>query len=294
MKNNDTNDTNDTSETQIVPRRTYLLEAAPMWHDDAKVELIKQTFCIPNNLTVLEAQTFVEIGQRTGLNPFLRELWAVKYDTTRPASIFVGRDGYRKSAQAHPDYDGHLAIAVYENDRFKIENGNPAYDSAKFSERGRLSGAYCSVRRKSISRDFFVFVDFAEYTTGKSLWKSKPATMIKKVAESQALRMAFQELFAGTYGEDENWHKQEDENKPAPVASPAVKFLTKNNIQISEALHHMRNSESIHDLRVLFANYVQEFQTNPTLVTELIAAKDKRKIELEKNEIKGDMYAQSV
>ena len=38
-----------------------------------------------------------------------------------------------------------------------------------------------------------------EYSLPQSLWKSKPETMIKKVAEAQALRQSFQEVFAGTY-----------------------------------------------------------------------------------------------
>ena len=43
---------------------------------------------------------------------------------------------------------------------------------------------------------------------GETLWDSKPATMIKKVAEAQGLRMAFQSMFAGTYAEDEQWEDE--------------------------------------------------------------------------------------
>jgi hypothetical protein len=49
------------------------------------------------------------------------------------------------------------------------------------------------------------YVDFKEYVQSFGVWKTKPATMIKKVAEAQGLRGAFQELFAGTYEESENW-----------------------------------------------------------------------------------------
>jgi len=38
---------------------------------------------------------------------------------------------------------------------------------------------------------FYVEVDMSEYSTGQALWKSKPKTMLIKVAESQALRRAF-------------------------------------------------------------------------------------------------------
>ena len=41
--------------------------------------------------------------------------------------------------------------------------------------------------------------------------------MIKKVAEAQVLRMTFQDLFAGTYDESEEWETKEDKKeKTAP------------------------------------------------------------------------------
>jgi hypothetical protein len=55
-------------------------------------------------------------------------------------------------------------------------------------------------------------VSMDEYNSGQGLWvqnpktpwlKAKPETMIKKVAEAHALRMAFQDSFAGTYIEEE-------------------------------------------------------------------------------------------
>ena len=46
-------------------------------------------------------------------------------------------------------------------------------------------------------------VFFDEYTTGKNLWVTKPRTMICKVAESHALRMACPEEMAQVYVEEE-------------------------------------------------------------------------------------------
>jgi len=50
---------------------------------------------------------------------------------------------------------------------------------------------------------FTSLVFFKEYSTGKNLWASKPMTMIAKVAEMHALRMAFPEELAKTYVEEE-------------------------------------------------------------------------------------------
>lgn len=174
-----------------------------MWEDNKKILEIKKLFA--PKLTEMEFQFFVGLGKATGLNPFTREIWCVKYQDNAPAQVFIGRDGYRKAAQAHHDYDFHQSDAVYENDEFEVINGE-VHHKYKLTNRGALVGAYCIAKRHKSSRPMYVFAELKEYSTGKSLWNSqsgKPATMIKKVAESQCLRACFQDLLGGTYGEEE-------------------------------------------------------------------------------------------
>ncbi len=196
-----------------------------LWDDQTKVEEIKKLFA--PDLTPIEFSIFVGIGKATGLNPYLREMWGVKYGKS-PASIFIGRDGYRKSAQRSPDYDYHISDAIYSNDQFEVEDGIPRHVYNIKNDRGKIVGAYCVVKRKSSSKPNFAFVELKEYYSGnkgtdgkvkiksydgksypmkETLWDTKPATMIKKVAEAQCLRMTFQELFAGTYDESEQWEE---------------------------------------------------------------------------------------
>lgn len=176
------------------------------WQTREAIEQIR--LCYGRSLTELEFDLFVSIGRATGLNPFLRELWAVKYDRGS-AQIFIGRDGYRKSAQRHPLYDYHTSDAVYSNDEYSVVNGIPHHKYGDIKNRGVLMGAYALAQRKGSSRPTYVFAELKEYTSGQALWKTKPATMIKKVAEAQALRGCFQELFAGTYDESEDWKAQQ-------------------------------------------------------------------------------------
>jgi phage recombination protein Bet len=147
----------------------------------------------------------------------MRELWCIKYGDS-PAQIFVGRDGYRRSAQANPNYDYHHVEGVYSNDdlHYSVTTGE-VHHKQDFKNRGNLLGAYCIVKKKNSSRPTYVFVDLKEYDTGKSLWASKKATMIKKVAEVQCLRMAMQEIFGGTY--DESEMPQEKEINPEVQAT---------------------------------------------------------------------------
>lgn len=174
-----------------------------MWEDNKKLEEIRKLFA--PKLSEMEFQFFVGLGKASGLNPFTREIWAVKYQDNAPAQVFIGRDGYRKAAQAHSEYDYHQCDAVYENDKFEVINGDVKH-SYSLTNRGQLIGAYCIAKRHKSSRPIYVFAELREYSTGKSLWNAqtgKPATMIKKVAESQCLRACFQDLLGGTYGEEE-------------------------------------------------------------------------------------------
>ncbi len=155
-------------------------------------------------LTDKEFAFFVTLGKSLGANPFKREIWAVKYDQTKAASIFLGRDFYRMKAQEQPDYDGHVADAVYSNDKFMVENGIPKH-SYSLTDRGTLLGAYSVVYKKSQTHPFFTFVKLSEYDKGQALWLKMKETLIKKVAEAQGLRGAFQGVFAGTYDESEDW-----------------------------------------------------------------------------------------
>lgn len=196
-------------------------DSIALWQESGKLAEVKKVF--GKDLTDSEFGILVQIGQATKLNPFLKEIWAVKYGTN-PAQIFIGRDGYRKTAQENPDYDYHLVDAVYENDEFSIENGEVKH---KYSirDRGALVGAYCIVKRNSSTKTMFNFVDLTEYSTKKSLWITKPATMIKKVAEAQGLRMAFQSLFAGTYDETEAWEDDKKRVQETAIASPSYEDL---------------------------------------------------------------------
>lgn len=170
------------------------------WEDAKALTEVRKLFA--PKLNDIEFAAFVGLGKASGLNPYLREIWSVKYDSNAPAQIFIGRDGYRKAAQKNPEYDYHQSDAVYENDNFKVSRGEIEHDY-NLKNRGILIGAYCAVKRRNASRPIYVYVELKEYDTKQSVWKGKPATMLKKVAEAQALRTAFQEQFGGTYSEEE-------------------------------------------------------------------------------------------
>lgn len=237
--------------------------ALVMWDDSKKLDEIRKLFA--PNLTEMEFQFFVGLGKASGLNPFVREIWAVKYDKNAPAQIFIGRDGYRKAAQAHPEYDYHQSDAVYENDEFEVTNGE-VHHKYKLTNRGKLIGAYCIAKRHKSSRPIYVFVEVGEYSTGRSVWKDKPATMIKKVAESQCLRACFQDLLGGSYGEEEMPDRSETPPPKTTKSDALANKLKAAKGQIIEAeiveepqeTGELANSEQLEDIHALLSVKVFE------------------------------------
>ncbi len=210
---------------------TYLMKVSDIWKDAASVKEL----CAPT-LTDDEFKLFVSLGAQLGANPFTREIWAVKYGKDKPASIFAGRDFYRKKAQELPEYDGHFSAPVHENDTLECINGEFKH-SWSLKERGKLIGAICVVYRKGCRIPFSKYVLLAEYNKGFSNWKSMPATMIEKVAEAQALRGAFQGTFAGTYDESEQW---KEEPKNVAVIEPEPPKAISNGFLAPDRVDHIR------------------------------------------------------
>ena len=71
----------------------------------------------------------------------------------------------------------------------------------------------------------YMEVTLDEYSTGKSNWTAKPATMVRKVAVSQAFRAAFPNEYEGLYTEDEM------------VAAGAVPVVDPNTGEVLDAVH---------------------------------------------------------
>lgn len=255
-----------------------------LWENESQVLQIKEIY--GKNLSMGEFTTLVQMGKATGLNPFLRELWAVKYGDNA-AQIFIGRDGYRKSAQANANYDYHHVEAVYENDdlNYDLSKGEVIHKQ-NFKNRGNLLGAYCITKRKNSSKPIFVFVELKEYSTNKSLWASKPATMIKKVAEAQSLRMAFQDIFGGSYAEEEHSSEplsqiqQKEINSTQQKLDQGTPISQTYSIDEDELLKHLdivKNSSDLDLLKVNYTSAMKFAKGDKQALAFIVTTKDDRK-----------------
>lgn len=149
----------------------------PAQYNPQQVQLIRDMCakdCTDNEFLLL-----MQLAKTYQLDPFAKQIWAVKYGNN-PAAIFCGRDGFLAIAHRSGKFDG-------------MESGT--------RKDGDDLVGWCRVYRKDMSRPFEVEVSLSEYSTGKNLWQTKPKTMIVKVAESHALRRAFG--ISGLYAPEE-------------------------------------------------------------------------------------------
>lgn len=181
-------------------------------------------------VTDAEVVMFLKICYYRGLNPWLREVYLIKYGQKGKASIVVGKDAFLKRAAANPKYQGHKAWAVEDE-----ETGLPSTGMAE-------------VYLKDYQVPITVTVSYDEYVqktrdkqTGKTrpnkMWAEKPRTMLRKVALCQALREAFPEDLGGLYSQEEidigERELETDAVKEAKDVTPKVKRKTKEKVEPS-------------------------------------------------------------
>ena len=151
------------------------------------------------NVTDQEVVMFLMLCKGQKLNPFLREAYLVKFGT-QPAQIVVGKDAFTKRAETNKNYKGSEAGIIVVNLNKQIENRKGTF---YLKGREELVGGWAKVLFKDGKEEMFHTVGIDEYNTGKSLWATKPATMIRKVALVQALREAFPNALSQMYTSEE-------------------------------------------------------------------------------------------
>jgi phage recombination protein Bet len=147
-----------------------------------QLELIKAT--VAKGASDPELKLFLYRCKNMGLDPLRPgQVHFVKYGSN-PGSIVIGIEGLRSLAARTGKLEG-VKRGVLRN------------------EEGKCVGAWCEVYRSDWKHPAREEVSFSEYNTGKNLWAKMPETMIKKVAEVAALRMAFPDDLDGLYSEEE-------------------------------------------------------------------------------------------
>lgn len=188
--------------------------------DDFSAEQMRFVKGLVNpDLTDSELLLFLGYANNIKLNPFTKEIIAVVYSKDKPdyrrVNTIVTRDGKRVVAARTGELEDIKTEAIYIKPAKSTEG--TTVDSFVECEpwEGKLWGARSTVVRKA--KAYTAKIPLNEYDSNTNVWATKKSTMIKKVAESQALSAAFPEILGGVYDESEVTQMME-----APKSTPQI------------------------------------------------------------------------
>lgn len=202
--------------------------------DGGQIELIKAT--VAKGLTNPELGMFLEVAARHDLDPFTKQIWAIKIQgVVQPV---VSRDGLLSIANRHTPKNGYegdgefmgcQSNVVHEHDEFDFTQvvredgskriavhhsprdaeGSPSFGGKDGKARGEMIGAWATVARKGHD-DVFFMAYREEYDKKANVWLSHPHAMMVKCAEGMALRKAFSVSGVLAEGEEPKRHNLTD------------------------------------------------------------------------------------
>lgn len=188
----------------------------------------------------------------SGLDPLNNEAYAYIQitDGKRQLVVITARDAKRKVAAKTGQLGAVQVEAIYNKESDSVKG---AMVRCETWEGGKLWGAEAKIWRKDCgNKPFIVTVPLSEYArksrSGQTIgiWAFKPETMIKKVAESQALSAAFPELLSGIYDEAERFDATPEVVEAEIPADPADNTpATEGQKQILKTLRVEFNGETL-------------------------------------------------
>ena len=148
------------------------------WGDANVIATLRHT--VAQGLNDAEFLLFAEHCKGTGLNPFKKEVWAIKAGGR--LQVMTGINGFLAIANGHPMFDG-MEVEVDD-------------DNAP-------TKATCKVYRKDRKFPAVGVALLKEYGKETPIWRQMPRVMLTKVAKSIAIREAFPQELNGLYTEEE-------------------------------------------------------------------------------------------
>lgn len=227
-----------------------------------------------------EKQAFIQIAKLYQLNPFKREIYAVKYKEGDPMSIITGYEVYLKRAERHSQYEGEEIS--FNNDK----DGNLETCTVKVYRKDRKFPTVKTVWLSEYIQliDEKVFDKGNMVKTGKKIptkfWQ-KTHTMLEKVTIAQAYRKAFPDEMGGMPYTSEEMPETIDtphtETKEPSTSAPvaAVPLAATPQPVIDNHVHAVnaikKHNESLATVKEQWDRMDKPTQSHPAVIDEMAA-----------------------
>jgi len=209
------------------------------------IETLKNSIC--KGLTAEELDVFIMACQKTQLDPFMRQIYAVKRKSKNQdgswsdkMTIQTGIDGYRLIAERTGCY---------------APGPEPTYT---YDKEGMIVSCTAYIKKQTRDRTWHTVSSSAyieeycqTYTdkqTGKKIptgmWANMPRTMLAKCAEAQALRKAFPAEMSGIYTKEEMQQAEVEEIASSKQIKQSSRELIETSKEIKQISTEIKDESS--------------------------------------------------
>lgn len=172
---------------------------APAVFNQKQIDILKNSIC--KGLGFEEFEVFLMACQKTQLDPFMKQIYAIKRKSRKPdgsygevMTIQTGIDGFRLIAERTGQYAPGPEPTYFHDDKGNLQS------ATAYIKKQTRDGTWHIISASAY------MVEFCQKTREghpQGLWATMPRTMLAKCAEAQALRKAFPAEMSGIYTQEE-------------------------------------------------------------------------------------------